>query len=110
MQYPVLIEQKNGAYQATIPALADLRVEAPTAVEALQKAQQAAEEYLAQVTVATIEVPKQETSEPRRNSPQAFLQALEIFKGHEDAMREHFAEIAAEREREREERERLNAA
>ena len=45
MQYPVLIEPKNGVYQAVIPALGDLRVEAATAVEALQKAQQTAEEY-----------------------------------------------------------------
>jgi predicted RNase H-like HicB family nuclease len=100
MQYPVLIEQKNGAYQATIPALADLRVEAATAVEALQKAQQAAEEYLAKITVATIELPPPQNQPMRRGSPQSALKAAGGFVGDEEAMLQHIEEIYAARRKE----------
>lgn len=100
MQYPVLIEQKNGAYQATIPALADLRVEAATAVEALQKAQQAAEEYLAKITIATIELPPPQNQPLRRGSPQSVLKAAGGFVGDEEAMLQHIEEIYAARRKE----------
>lgn len=110
MQYPVIIEQKNGLYRATIPALANLSVEGNSAVDALAKAQQAAQEFLASVTIATIELPNIQDPALRPGSPQSVLKALEVFSGDEDALREHFAEIAAEREREREAIQQLNAA
>lgn len=110
MQYPVIIEQQNGSYRAVIPALANLSAEGNSPVEALQKAQQAAQEFLASVTVANIEIPHAQEHALRPGSPQSVLKALEVFQGDEDATREHFAEIAAEREREREELEQLHAA
>jgi predicted RNase H-like HicB family nuclease len=110
MQYPVLIEQKNGAYHAVIPALANLSAEGDSAVEALQKVQQAAQEFLASVTVASVELPSVEDQTLRPGSPQSVLKALEVFRGDEEALREHFAEIAAEREQERDALEQLQAA
>jgi predicted RNase H-like HicB family nuclease len=108
MQYPVLIEQKDGAYQATIPALADLRVEAATAVEALQKAQQAAEAYLAKVTIETIEVPNNQSL--RLGSPQSVLKAAGGFAGDEEAMLQHIEEIYAARRKEIEDMEQEEVA
>ncbi len=110
MQYPVIIEQKNGSYHAVIPALANLSAEGDSLVEALQKVQQAAQEFLASVTVASIEIPNAEEQALCPGSPQSVLKALEVFRGDEDAIREHFAEIAAEREQEREASEQLQAA
>lgn len=39
----------------------------------------------------------------RPGSPQALLKALDVFAGDEEALREHFEEIAQERRRQREE-------
>ena len=110
MQYPVIVEQKNDSYYAVIPALANLSAEGASPAEALQKVQQAAQDFVASVTIATIEIPTPQEQALRPGSPQSVLKALEVFSGDEDAIREHFAEIAAEREREREEMEQLSAA
>ncbi len=110
MQYPVIVEHKNGVYRALIPALSDLSAEGASRDDAVKNAQQAAEAYLSQVEVTTIEInlPQEESLQP--GTPQAWMKALEPFAGDEVAIREHFAEIAAERERQREEEEGLEAA
>lgn len=103
MQYPVIIEQKNGSFRAVIPALANLSVEGNSAVEALQNAQQAAKDFLASVTIATIEIPNAQDPALRPGSPQSVLNAAGTFVGDEEAMLQHIEEIYAERRRQAEE-------
>lgn len=103
MQYPVIIEPKNGAYRAVIPALANLSAEGDSPVEALQKVQQAAKDFLASVTIATIEIPSMQDQTLRPGSSQSVLKAAGGFVGDEDAMLQHIEEIYAERRRQAEE-------
>jgi len=104
MEYPVIVEQKNGVYRALIPALADLSAEGRSPDEAVQKVQQAAEAYLAAVEFRTIriEMPAQQTT-PRYSTARDWLEAVQVFEGDEEALREHFAGIEVERQRQREE-------
>ncbi len=104
MQYSVILEQVNGHYRATIPALMDLMAEGKTRNEALRNVWRSAEVRLATVEIATIEVATSQSIRP--DSPQAWLQSAGKFKGDEEAMQEHIAEIYAERKRQREEVER----
>ena len=106
MQYPVIIEQLNGHYRATIPALMNLMAEGNTRDEALQKVWQAAETYLAKIEIATIEVAAPML---RSDSPQAWLRSAGKFKGDEEAMQQHIEEIYAARRRQREEAEQADA-
>lgn len=46
MEYPVIVEQKNGIWRAVIPALADLCAEGASRDKAMKNAQRAAEDYL----------------------------------------------------------------
>ena len=72
----------------------------------MRNAQRAAEDYLSRVEVTTIKVPlprEQPPNSGRPQSPHALLSELEAFVGDGDALREHFEEIAAERQRQREE-------
>ena len=46
MEYPVIVEQKNGVWRAVIPVLADLSAEGASRDEAMKNAQRAAEDYL----------------------------------------------------------------
>ena len=103
MEYPVIVERKDGIWRAFIPVLSGLAGEGRSRDEALRNAQRAAENYLASVELTTISihVPK-EHSRPL-GSPLALLKALEMFTGDEEVLRHHFDEIAAERVREREE-------
>ena len=101
MQYSVILEQVNGHFRATIPALMDLMAEGKTRNEALRNVWRSAEERLATVEIATIEVTTSQSVRP--DSPQAWLQSAGKFKGDEEAMQEHIAEIYAERKRQREE-------
>jgi predicted RNase H-like HicB family nuclease len=110
MQYPVIIEHNNGVFRAIIPALPALSAEGASREEAVANAQRAVDTYLAQVEVATIEINLPQEQWPRPGTPEAWLKAVEPFVGDEEAIREHFAEIAAERQREREEMEQLEAA
>ncbi len=106
MEYPVIVQQKNGIWRAFIPALADLSAEGASLDEAVRNAQRAAEEYLSKVEVKTIDVKLPFEQRLRPDSPQALLKALEAYTGDEEALREHFAQIARERQREREDAER----
>lgn len=103
MEYPVIVEQKNGVWRAVIPALSDLCAEGASRDEAMQNAQRAAEAYLSKVEVATILVPLPREQTPRAGSPQALLKELEAFVGDDEALREHFEEIVKGRQRQREE-------
>lgn len=103
MEYPVIVEQKNGVWRAVIPALSDLSAEGASRDEAMKNAQRAAEDYLSKVEVTTINValPREQTLPA--GSPQALLKEIEAFAGDEEALREHFEEIVRGRQRQREE-------
>ena len=103
MEYPVIVEQKNGIWRAVIPALADLSAEGASRDEAMKNAQRAAEDYLSKVEVTTINVPLPREQTPRAGSPQALLKEIEAFAGDEEALREHFEEIVRGRQRQRDE-------
>src|SRR5882672_10172139 len=103
MEYPVIVEQKNGIWRAFIPALADLSAEGASRDEAVRKAQQAAEEYLSKVEVTTIRVDIPAPKTRRYSTAQDVLKVAGKFKGDEEAMRQHIEEIYAERRRQREE-------
>lgn len=102
MDYPVIVERKNGIWRAFIPLLSGLAGEGRSRDEAIRNAQRAAENYLASVELTTISVPLRTEPSQEGGSPLALLKALEMFAGDEDALRKHFDEIAAERDRERE--------
>jgi predicted RNase H-like HicB family nuclease len=103
MEYPVIVEQRNGVWRAVIPALADLSAEGASRDEAMKNAQRAAEDYLSKVEVTTIKVPLPREHSPRAGSPQALLKELEAFASDQEALREHFEEIVKGRQRQREE-------
>jgi predicted RNase H-like HicB family nuclease len=104
MEYPVIVERKNGVYRALIPALADLSAEGQSPDEAVQKVRQAAEAYLAVVEFRTIRIePPAPQTMPHYSTAQDWLDAVKVFEGDEEALREHFAEIEAERQRQCEE-------
>lgn len=103
MEYPVIVEPRNGLYRALIPALADLSAEGQSPDDACQKVQQAAEAYLAAVEFRTIhlDIPAPPML-PHYSTAQDWLVAANVFAGDEAALAEHFAEIEAERQRQRE--------
>lgn len=96
MEYPVIVEQKNGVWRAVIPALSDLSAEGASYDEAVQKARQAAEAFLSKVRITTIELNGQ-NQELRRGSPKSVLKASGKFKGDEEAMRQHIEDIYSDR-------------
>lgn len=106
MEYPVIIEQKNGVWRAVIPALSDLTAEGASRDEAVLRARLAAEEYLSSVEVTTIRLsaPQPQPVSPR--SPREWINSAGKFAGDEEAMQEHIEEIYAERRRQREQAER----
>ena len=101
MEYAVLIERKKEGWRAFIPALADLGAEGGSRDEAVQNVQRAAEAYLSAVEVTTIKVTLPQESSRRLGSPRTLLRALEAFAGDEEALHEHFEEIARERQKQR---------
>ena len=101
MEYAVLIERKKEGWRAFIPALADLGAEGGSRDEAVRNVQQAAEAYLASVEVTTIKVNLPQEPSRRPGSPRTLLRALEVVAGDEEALQEHFEDIARERRRQR---------
>jgi predicted RNase H-like HicB family nuclease len=101
MEYAVLIERKQEGWRAFIPALADLGAEGVSRDEAVRNVQRAAEAYLSAVEVTTIKVNLPQEFSRRPGSPRTLLRALEAFAGDEQALREHFEDIARERQRQR---------
>jgi predicted RNase H-like HicB family nuclease len=102
MEYPVIVENKNGVYRALIPALADLSAEGPSPDEAVQNVRHAAEAYLASVEVRTIRLEAPPSPAPNYSTAEDWLAAVKVFEGDENALREHFAQIEAERQGQRE--------
>jgi predicted RNase H-like HicB family nuclease len=102
MEYPVIVEQKNGVWRAFIPVLADLSAEGSSRDEALRKAKQVAEDYLSEVEITTIEIDTPQDNESRLGSPQSVLKAAGLFANDKEAMLEHIEEIYDERRRQRE--------
>ena len=103
MEYPVIVEQKNGVSRAVIPALADLSAEGASRDDAMKNAQWVAEDYLSKVEVTTINVALSREQFPRSGSPLALLKEIEAFAGDEEALRKHFEEIVGGRQRQRDE-------
>lgn len=103
MEYPVIVERKDGVWRAFIPALSGVSGEGRSRDEALENAQRAAESYLASVELTTISVQMPQMPSQRPDSAVALLRALELFTDDEEVLREHFDEIAAERQRQRNE-------
>lgn len=101
MEYAVLIERQQEGWRAVIPALADLSAEGVSRDEAVRNVQRAAEAYLSAVEVTTIKVNLPQDLARRPGSPRTLLRALEAFAGDAEALREHFEDIARERQRQR---------
>ena len=101
MEYAVLIERQKEGWRAFIPALADLGAEGVSRDEAVRNVQRAAEAYLSAVEVTTIKVNLPQEPSRRPGSPRTLLRALEAFAGDEEALREHFKDMARERQRQR---------
>lgn len=89
MQYPVIVEQNNGGWRAVIPTLADLSAEGASLDEAIYNIRQAAEAYLMNVVVTTIEI---NAPEPRSVELRGAPGGVER---HREAIEREFA-IAAE--------------
>ena len=106
MEYSVIVEQNNGIWRAIIPALSDLSAEGATYDEALRNARLAAQGYLSNVVVTTINVDISSPRHRRYSTVRDVLKAGGKFKGDEEAMLQHIEEIYAERRRQREEVER----
>ena len=104
MQYPVIIEQLNGHYRATIPTLMNLMAEGNTRDDALDQVSRAAEVYLQKIEVTTIDVAAPARI-VRRDSPQAWLNAAGGVDPTDALYQEYLAELAAEKQRQREEAE-----
>ncbi|MEW6125575.1 MAG: hypothetical protein AB1757_00815 [Acidobacteriota bacterium] len=105
MEYSVIVENHNGVWRAVIPALSDLSAEGASEAEAVDRAKQAAEKFLASVKIKTIAVNVSKDAEPRPDSPQAWLRDAGAFVGDEAAMLQHIEEIYAERQRQQKEAE-----
>ena len=103
MEYPVLVGRRDGLWRAFIPALGDLAAEGASRDEAVRNARRAAEEFLSKFEITTIEVDTSQNSISRPDSALSLLGALEAFADDGDALREHFDQIAAERQCQREE-------
>jgi len=109
MEYAVLVERTKGGWRAFIPALADLGAEGVSRDEAVQNVQRVAQAYLSSVEVTTIKVNLPQEPAQRPGSPRTLLRALEVFAGDEEAVREHFEDIAKERQRQRAEAQQQDA-
>jgi len=103
MEYPVIVEKNNGVYRALIPSLADLSAEGQSPDEAVEKVRDAAEAYLSSVELRTIEIGTPAIAPEPYSTAEDWLDAIKVFEGDEDALKEHFAEIEDERQRERRE-------
>ena len=105
MNYPVLVERKNGHWRAVIPALAGLSAEGVSCDEAVSNAQLAAETYLSTVVVRTIQLIAPALQPHSYSTAQDWLQAAEAAPHtdpNDEMDRQYLAEIEAEKQRQRE--------
>lgn len=103
MEYPVIVERKNGVYKALIPDLSDLSAEGSTSDEAVQNVQRAAEVYLSNVELRTIQVRIPSAPSTRFSTAQDWIEAAGIFSPDDELYQQYRAEIEAERKRQYEE-------
>jgi len=101
--YDVIIEQHNGHYRASIPALPNMSAEGASRDEAVRNVKEAAQHFLAEVEVTTIQV---DIPKRRYSTAKDWLESAGKFAVEEDVMLQHLEEIYAERRRQREEVER----
>jgi predicted RNase H-like HicB family nuclease len=102
MEYPVIVEQRNGVYRALIPTLPNVSAEGASYEEAVRGAQHAAEAYLSQVVVTSVEVETIQQGPFNPRSPQTWINSAGRFADDEEAMQTHIEEIYAERKRQQE--------
>ncbi len=106
IEYPVIVEQKNGHWRAVIPALADLSVEGGSCDEAVSKAQAAAEAYLSKVVVRTIRVNAPAVEARRFSTAEDWINAAGkygIADPDDELYQQYLAELEAEKQRQCEE-------
>jgi predicted RNase H-like HicB family nuclease len=99
MEYPVIVERKNGTYKAIIPDLLALSAEGTSSDEAVHNVQRAAREYL-----ATVELRKIQLEPPHGYSTaKDWLKVAGTFSPDDELYQQYLAEIEAERKRQYEE-------
>ncbi len=109
MKYPVLVERKNGHWRAVIPALAGLSAEGTTCDEAVVNAQMAAETWLSNVVVRTINLNAASLQTHELSTAQDWLDAVRnapAMDDHDELYQQYLADLDAEKQRQREEAER----
>ncbi|HEX4950964.1 MAG TPA: type II toxin-antitoxin system HicB family antitoxin [Blastocatellia bacterium] len=109
MKYPVLVERKNGHWRAVIPALAGLSAEGATCDEAVVNAQTAAEIWLSNVVVRTINLPPVALQHAEFSTAQDWLEAVRTAPTIDDSdelYQQYLADLEADKQRQREEAER----
>lgn len=95
MEYPVIVERKNGSYKAIIPDLLALSAEGASSDEAVRNVQRAAREYLATVELRNIQV----ESPHGYSTAQDWLRVAGTFSPDDELYQQYRAEIEAERKR-----------
>ena len=108
MKYPVFVERKNGHWRAIIPALAGLSAEGASCDEAVFNAQVAAESWLSNVVVKTINLNAAALQNHEFATAQDWLAAVQAVPQRDDDEldRQYLADLEAEKQRQREEAER----
>lgn len=109
MEYPVLVERKNGHWRALIPALAGLSAEGFSCEEAVSNAQRAAETWLSNVVVRTIHLQSPALQNQPYSTAQDWLNAVNaapVIDPQDELYQQYLAELDAEKQRQREAAER----
>ena len=103
MEYPVIVERKNGIYKALIPDLPALSAEGASSDEAVFNVQRAAKEYLATVELRKIQIELPLELPQNFSTARDWIEAGGIFSPDDELYKQHWAEIEAERKRQYEE-------
>lgn len=109
MKYPVLVERKNGHWRAVIPALAGLSADGASCEEAVVNAQMAAESWLSNVVVRTINLNAAALQNHELSTAQDWLDAVRAAPEIDDnaeLYQQYLADLDAEKQKQRAEAER----
>ena len=109
MKYPVLVERKNGHWRAVIPALAGLSAEGTTCDEAVVNAQMAAETWLSNVVVRTINLKAAALQNPEFSTAQDWVEAVRAapeIDDNDELYQQYLADLDAKKQQQRAEAER----
>lgn len=109
MKYPVLVERKNGHWRAVIPALAGLGAEGASCDEAVVNAQLAAESWLSNVVVRTINLHAAALQNHEFSTAQDWLDAVRAapeIDANDELYQQYLADLEAEKQSQRAEAER----